>query len=118
MYATAVVGDGKYRIEVNVFSTDNGLIFHMLGGEKPHVGAVLLYSPGQTPTINPLPEHKDHLIAQPLAEMLIELTGQPVAAVAGVHVDNATPGDLEELKKNTRIATDLIMEQIKRDFAK
>lgn len=48
MFARTAVGNKKYKIVIRVFSTDNGFIIHIMGGEKTHIGAVILSIPHQS----------------------------------------------------------------------
>lgn len=87
----------------------------MLGGEKPHVGAVAIGLPRPSLTdpaqincnaiVVPLLGHKDDEAAKPVAERVARLCNQPVVVVAGINVDQATTADLDHLKKNA--GTDL-----------
>ncbi|MBO8125800.1 MAG: hypothetical protein H0Z38_01035 [Firmicutes bacterium] len=116
-------GTGKYRIEATVFTTEEGYILHLLGGEKPHVGAVIICQPRESLTGDgstscttsslPLIGHKDDIPARPLAEVLCKLTGQPVVAVSGIHIDNATGDDIAHLQQNIEIITEKMLQRFK-----
>ncbi|WP_334110388.1 prenylated flavin chaperone LpdD, partial [Thermodesulfitimonas autotrophica] len=90
---TVTAGTGRYRIEVLTTLTAEGLVVQILGGEKPHVGAVAialprpsLSSPGElraNTTVVPLYGHRDDEIARPAAERLAVACAQPVVVVAG-----------------------------------
>lgn len=110
----AAAGEGRWRVEVRAFGTADGIIALLLGGERPHVGAVVLSLPRAsrsgsgrlscTSTVLPLLGHKDDLVARPLAERLAVTFGQPAVVVAGVHVDDATEEDIAILVENCRKA--------------
>jgi hypothetical protein len=110
----AVAGEGRWRVEARAFCTAEGIIVLLTGGERPHVGAVVLSLPrpsGAVPgrlsctsTVLPLLGHKDDLLARPLAEELAVACGQPVVVVAGVHVDEASEEDIARLVENCRAA--------------
>jgi hypothetical protein len=102
-------GTGRYRVTLAYFFTERGLIAHLLGGEKPHVGGVVLSSPRQSLTgsgvgcdswVIPLPGHKDTVVGRKLAEALCAYLNQPVSLTAGIHIDNATDGDIAEISRN------------------
>ncbi|MEW6447198.1 MAG: hypothetical protein AB1426_03790 [Bacillota bacterium] len=111
---TVRAGEGRYTVEVLATLTGEGLIVQVLGGEKPHVGAVALSlprpslsEPGKlkaSTTVVPLYGHRDDEIARPVAEQLAIALGQPVVVVAGVHVDAATPREVELLLSNSHEA--------------
>ena len=109
-------GEGKHTVSITATLTGDGIIIQLLGGEKPHVGAVALglprpslADPAQTSCnciVIPLLGHKDDEAARPVAERLARLYGQPVAVVAGIHIDRAAAADIDLLKKNTGAALD------------
>lgn len=112
-------GHGKYAVEMLATLTDEGLIVQVLGGERPHVGAVVLSlprpsmsEPGElraTSTVVPLYGHRDDEVARPVAEQLAVAFGQPVVVVAGIHVDKAKPHEIAMLVENVSHAVaDLI----------
>lgn len=104
-------GEGKHRVRLLAVLTEEGVIITLLGGEKPHVGAVVLSIPRPslaeperlscTSIVVPRLGHKDDQIAKPLAEELANKCGQPVAVVAGLHVDRATTEDIDLLVQNS-----------------
>lgn len=113
---TVTAGTGRYRIEVLTTLTAEGLIVQILGGERPHVGAVAialprpsLSSPGElraSTTVVPLYGHRDDEIARPAAEKLAVACAQPVVVVAGVHIEAATREEIELLVANVSEAVD------------
>ncbi|MEW6573207.1 MAG: hypothetical protein AB1374_06195 [Bacillota bacterium] len=119
---TARAGEGKYTVEVLATLTGEGLIVQVLGGEKPHVGAVALSlprpslsEPGKlkaSTTVVPLYGHRDDEIARPVAEQLAIASGQTVVVVAGVHVDAATQDEVKLLLDNSHQAVDNLLKLI------
>ncbi|MFZ5644384.1 MAG: hypothetical protein ACOY46_12410 [Bacillota bacterium] len=105
-------GSGKHRVILSATVTEDGIICALLGGDKPHLGAVVLSVPRPslanpteascTSSVLPLVGHKDDEAAKPLAEMIARVTGSPVSVAAGLHINNASPDDIEKLLKNTR----------------
>ncbi|HIE12626.1 MAG TPA: hypothetical protein EYP63_04240 [Desulfotomaculum sp.] len=116
---TAKAGEGRYTVEALATLTEEGLIVQVLGGERPHVGAVALSlprpslsEPGKlraSTTVVPLYGHRDDEIARPAAERLAVALGQPVVVVAGVHVDAATAKEVERLLDNSRQAVEELL---------
>jgi len=113
---TVTAGTGRYRIEVLTTLTAEGLVVQILGGEKPHVGAIAialprpsLSSPGElrtSTTVVPLYGHRDDEIARPAAEKLAVACAQPVVVVAGVHIEAATREEIELLVANVSEAVE------------
>lgn len=106
----AKAGAGKYQVEASAFRTEDGLIIHLLGGELPHVGAIVFSipresltgdgSPSCTTSSLPFVGHKDDLAVKNLVEELSILTGQKVVAISGIHIDEATEEDIKILQNN------------------
>lgn len=105
-------GEGVYRVQLTATLTGDGIIVQLLGGQKPHLGAVVFSFPrpgladpaktGCNSAVVPRLGHKDDEAARPLAEMIAAATGQPVAVCAGIHVDGATAEDIALLVQNCR----------------
>lgn len=103
-------GSGKHKIYLYATVTTGGIMANLVGGDRPHLGAVVLALPGRslpcrdvvscTSSIIPLTGHKDDEAARPLAEMLAKETELPVSIAAGIHIDNASAEDIEIVKKN------------------
>lgn len=103
-------GAGKHKVYLFATVTGDGIMSSLVGGEKPHLGAVVLSLPRKsladpavtscTSTVLPLLGHKDDEAARPVAEMLAKEMSVPVCVSAGVHVDGAGPGDIQILKEN------------------
>ncbi|MDR1138174.1 MAG: hypothetical protein LBK91_07605 [Synergistaceae bacterium] len=102
-------GSGRHEVTCGCVLTENGLITHLLGGEKPHVGGVVLSSPRKSLTgrgigcdswVTPLPGHKDTIVGQKFAETLCVSLNLPVSLTAGIHIENATGDDIAEISLN------------------
>lgn len=116
MFFTA--GEGRYRIDLLVSVTGDGLVVQLFGGEKTHVGAVAislprpsLYDPAKiscNTTVIPLLGHKDDEVAKPVAEEIAVVCGRPVVVAAGIHVDHAGPEEIEILVENCFAAVRLL----------
>lgn len=103
----AQAGSGKYLVLARLTVTTDGAILQVLGGEKPHVGAVALAVPHQSladpgrisasTAVIPRVAHKDDQVAKPLAEWLAVSLEMPVAVIAGLHISGANQEDIERL---------------------
>ena len=103
-------GSGKYGITAKVHILDSGLIVTLYGGEKSHVGSVVVAIPrpslqdpsltSATSSVINLVAHKDEDVARPLAELLAKNLNQVVVVTAGIHISQATLEDIDILKKN------------------
>jgi len=98
-------GEGRCQITLTLTDTGDGIHGLLTGGEKPHVGGVVLALPrlslrgegwSADVYITPVPGHKDVDVARTIAETLARELRCPVVVTAGIHSDNLCP---EELRK-------------------
>ena len=106
-------GEGKHRVCLRIWHTDDGCIGSLTGGEKPHVGGVLLAVPrpsltgsGQSCDIwsIPVPGHLDNEAALPVVKQICTKLGVSVSLTSGIHMDNAGADDISVIKKNCESA--------------
>ncbi|KJS14803.1 MAG: hypothetical protein VR69_16110 [Peptococcaceae bacterium BRH_c4b] len=112
-------GEGKHKVFLWAVATGDGILVNILGGEKPHLGAVVVSLPRPgladpsvtscTTSVLPLPGHKDDEAARPVAELLAKVTGQPVSVAVGMHIHEAKKEDIDKLLHNTRVAADRLL---------
>jgi len=112
----SAAGTGRFQVRAAATLTPDGLIVEILGGERPHVGAVALglprpslEDPGRIScnvAVLPVLGHKDDEVARPAAARLARELNQTVVVVAGLHVDRAGPGDIARLLANAERAVD------------
>ena len=101
--ATFVAGEGAFRLEAACVVTGAGVTVTVVSAEHGHVGAtaqaVPRPEPGRTATTSLLavPCHRDDVPAHDLAASLATRLGVPVAVSVGIHVDDATPAQIEQL---------------------
>lgn len=114
-------GVGRYKVEIIAHMTSDGISVTIMGGEKPHVGGTALSVPRKSLAgahsscdtwICPVPGHKDTIVASAVAETVCRRTGQTVAVVAGIHIDNADEGELRILVENSERATGELLKKI------
>lgn len=100
------VGEGRCRITLTLIDTGNGINGLLTGGEKPHVGGVVLALPRLSLSgkgwstdvyITPVPGHKDVSVAQTAAETIARAIHLPVAITAGIHSDNLGQEELHKI---------------------
>lgn len=112
-------GEGKYRVHLTATLTGDGIILQLFGGEKPHLGAVVLSIPRPSladpaiiscnSTVVPRIGHKDDEVAKPVAEKVAVATGQPVSVSAGLHIEKATESEIGLLQENCRQVTEQLL---------
>jgi len=114
------VGTGRGKVTLNVAFTEEGISVLLTGGEKPHVGGVVVAMPRQSLTgtgvssdfwVVPVPGHKDVVAAQNVAGLISNSTGQVVAVTAGIHIDGAKKEELAAIQENCQEAAAIVVEK-------
>ena len=95
-------GEGKYKVFLEKKELNSDLIFILGGGERSHIGGVVICEPGKKSQIIRLEGHYDDIVLKPIAEAACKKYNTKVVAVGGVHVDNATKQEIDILVKNCK----------------
>jgi len=95
-------GEGKYRVYLDKRQIDSDLIYILGGGEKSHIGGVVICEPGKKPQAIRLEGHYDDIVLQPIAEAACKKYNTKVVVVGGVHVDNASKDEINLLVENCK----------------
>lgn len=115
------VGQEKHKVRFSATFTGNGISVCLTGGDKPHVGGVVLSIPRASLTgkgissdawVIPVPGHKDVVVAEEVGRKICRETGQVVAVTAGIHIDNALPEDLKIFRENCLAGADAIIQKL------
>lgn len=103
------VGTGRCQVSLVLMDTGAGLNGLLTGGEKPHIGGVVLAVPRPSLSdagtsadlfITPVPNHKDVEVATTVADQLARVCGYPVSLSAGIHSENLTLDELNLIRAN------------------
>lgn len=95
-----ISGKGKYKVFLEKKELDDDLVFILVGGEKSHVGGVVICEPEKKPTVIKLGTHHDYIVLTPIAERACEKYNKTVAVIGGIHIDNATKEEISIIVKN------------------
>ena len=95
-------GEGRYKVWLSKEELGKDLVYILGGGEKSHIGSVVVKEPGREPKIIKLVGHYDHLVLEPIAVKACEKYGKTIVAVGGVHIDNASKEEIDLLISNCR----------------
>lgn len=112
-------GQGRYVLEAVAVQSEEGLNVYLGGGEKPHVGTIVLCQPRPslkldgnysqtTSTINLL-GHKDDGVGVPMAQSLCLALRIPVVVTAGVHISDANAEDITAMQKDAEEITSCLL---------
>jgi hypothetical protein len=95
-------GEGKYKVFLEEKKIDDDLIYILGGGGRSHIGGVVICEPEKKPQVIRLEGHYDDIVLKPIAEAACKKYNKRVAAIGGVHVDNATEEEIDLLVKNCK----------------
>jgi hypothetical protein len=95
-------GSGKYKVWLSSHRIGNDLVFFLGGGQRAHVGGVVIAEPGKKVKAIRLTGHYDDIVLKPIAETACKKYKTKVIAVGGVHVDNASEEEIQILVENCR----------------
>ena len=93
-------GEGKYKVWLEQKKIGADILYIIGGGERTHIGGVVICEPGKKPQAIRLEGHYDDIVLQPIAEHACKKYKTKVVAVCGVHVDNATQEEIDVLVEN------------------
>jgi hypothetical protein len=95
-------GEGKFKVFLEEKKIGNDLIYILGGGERSHIGGVVICEPGKEPNVIRLKGHYDDIVLKPIAVAACNKYKTKVVALGGVHVDNASKKDIDLLVSNCK----------------
>ncbi|KYK33149.1 MAG: hypothetical protein AYK22_01175 [Thermoplasmatales archaeon SG8-52-3] len=95
-------GEGKYKVFIKKIKNGDDLIYILGGGERSHIGGVVICEPGIKTNSIRIKGHYDDIVLKPIAEVACEKYNKKVVAIGGVHVDNASKEEIDILVKNCK----------------
>jgi hypothetical protein len=95
------VGEGKYCIELKCLYIGRDRLFILTNAKGGHIGAVTLAEKKGLQTVCKS-GHRDDVVSQSVAEILVAALGEDIAVVCGIHIDHATKEEIETLVVNAQ----------------
>jgi hypothetical protein len=95
-------GKGKYKVWLKREKIGNDLVFFLGGGERSHIGGVVICELGKPTQAIRLTGHYDDIVLKPIAEVACKKYKTKVVAIGGVHVDHATKQEIDLLITNSQ----------------
>ena len=93
-------GEGRTRVWLEVQEIGEDIVITVGGGERPHIGGVVLKVPDEEVRTMPIGTHRDLEVLIPIAEATFEKYGKAVVVAGGIHVDDATPEEIQTIMEN------------------
>jgi len=95
-------GRGKYKVWLERYDIGDDLVYVLGGGERSHIGGVVIAEPDKKVKVIRLHGHYDDVVLKPIAEVACQKYKTKIVAVGGVHVDHATQEEINLLVKNCK----------------
>ena len=115
-------GSMPYTVHAEVRLLGADVLVILTGGTKPHIGSIAVALPrpsltneaivSSTSSVYNFLGHKDHVIAQRIAEMLSSRLNRNVVAVAGFHIDKISPEGISRVVENCDELAKVIYKEI------
>lgn len=97
---------GRHTIYLDAKKIGNDLLIAIYGGDEHHIGGVATayptashYRDATTVSVSTLtlPGHKDYVVANTASEKICKALGVPTIVTVGVHYENASSKEIEEI---------------------
>ncbi len=95
-------GEGKYKVFLEKKQLDDDLVYILGGGEKSHIGGIVICEPLKKPQVIKFKDHYDYIVLEPIALEASKKYNKKVVAIGGVHINNATKEEIEKLVRNCK----------------
>jgi hypothetical protein len=95
-------GEGRYKVWLKEEFLGDDRVYILGGGEKPHIGGVVIIEPGKEPETIRLQTHYDYIVLEPLAKEASTKYNVTVTVVGGIHIDNASKEEIEIIVNNCK----------------
>ena len=111
------VKNDKFVVSAKVIETGKDLVV-VIGGGESHIGAVGVSFPTAsiindkltvTTSIITLPSHKDDVVAKITGEKISKALERKVVVIAGIHFDNISKNDIDEILNCCELLTEKII---------
>ena len=115
------IGEGRTCIQIMIEEAGSDLVVVFTGGTAPHVGAVAIGVPvprrsdpsshRASVSVFTIPPHREDQIVRPAAEKLASTLVKTTVVVAGIHLDNPSPQELQRILENCDKGINMIIKQ-------
>ena len=111
---------GNHTIYLEVKEIGKDLLVSIHGGDEHHIGGVAIayvtpshYRDASTVSLSSLtfPGHKDYVVANAAAEKICKVLERSIVVTVGIHYDNATKNDIDEIIKAVEDLVDELLSQ-------
>jgi hypothetical protein len=89
------VGEGKHTVFFEKHHLDEDIILIVGGGQRSHVGGVVICEPEKPMQVLGLSGHCDMTVLKPLAIAACKKYRRRVTVLGGIHIDDASKEDIK-----------------------
>ena len=100
--------EGRYKVWVDKHWIGNDIVLLVGGGDKPHIGGIVVCKPNEPPYILSLPKHRDVEALKIIASIVSKKYNTTCSVIGGIHIDNATKDEINKILENCRKLAELI----------
>lgn len=93
-------GKGKYKVWLKQENIGDDRVFYLGGGERSHIGSVVICEPGKKTHIIRRIGHYDDIVLKPIAEKACKKFNNTIVVIGGVHINNGTKQEIDLLVNN------------------
>ncbi|MEF8880183.1 MAG: hypothetical protein V5A64_07330 [Candidatus Thermoplasmatota archaeon] len=93
-------GEEKTKVWLKKQKIGDDVLLIVGGGEKNHIGAAIMCTPGGKTRVLKYGSHKDHIVLKSIAEKACEKYKRVVVAVGGIHIKNASEKEINQVVEN------------------
>jgi hypothetical protein len=101
-------GKGKYKVWLKHLDIGDDKVFILGGGQKSHLGGVIICEPGKETKIIKLNGHLDYIVLKPIAEEACKKYNTKAISIGGVHINNASKYEINKIISNCRSLVECI----------
>lgn len=87
---------GRFHLRMTAMSMGRDLCVTLSGGDRPHIGAVALGSPGTPSSALALPKHREGELARNIAAALVSNFNITVCVACGIHLDDILETEIQD----------------------
>ena len=95
-------GEGKYKVWLKKYYIGDDKIFILGGGEKPHIGGLVICEPDNKIKVIKFENHYDYIVLKIISQEIIKKIKTKAIVTGGIHIDNATKRDIDIIIDNCR----------------
>lgn len=117
-------GAGRQRVWGTALLSAGSLSVNLLGGDRPHIGAVAIAIPrpslsasarrSASTSVFTVTGHKEDEVARRMADALARRLGVITVVVAGIHIERAGAADIRAVARNVGAAQRSLVARIAR----